>query len=239
MKILIFSILLLSFTSGASVMAEDIPIQFRGITKMGASQLFSLSSNESKQRAWISVGDRFAGYAIVAFDPKENVLILRKGGREFRLSLSSAASLPASAEAEEVRELAQLLRELPLEAQGEQLLMAMTAGMDKFVGAVEIAATPDAMLEVLSQHLWEATLWKEVREAAWSRLTPEELATLNDPERNIAASLRLQESLGPYFDTLQKLKFDEPYAEKESLRSAIKRLESIGGMVPPRLEEEL
>lgn len=77
-----------------SALAEDAPVYFRGLLDFGNERQFSLATDGGAHAAWVSVGDSFRDYEVVAFDADSSVLVLEKDGEEIRLRLAGAAVAP-------------------------------------------------------------------------------------------------------------------------------------------------
>jgi|GEM_PF-5634360 len=67
--------------------AQPENIEFRGILEQGESRVFSLSKDGGTMTAWVEEGGLFAGFEIVEFRSRERVLVLRKDGEDYLLSL--------------------------------------------------------------------------------------------------------------------------------------------------------
>ncbi len=80
-----------------SALAEDAPVYFRGLLDFGDEQQFSLATDGGAHAAWVSVGDTFQDYEVVAYDADSSELVLEKDDEEVRLRLAGSAVAPGEA----------------------------------------------------------------------------------------------------------------------------------------------
>lgn len=98
MKVAVFLLFpLATFSVSGSTKATDIG--FRSIVDLGGSEIYSLNTEE--ESAWVEVGDVFAGYEIVTFKADEKVLLLRKDGEEYSVSLGTGGISRADIDSED------------------------------------------------------------------------------------------------------------------------------------------
>jgi uncharacterized protein len=81
-----------------SVSADTVPVHFRGVLNLGNAEHFSLATEGGGKTAWVSVGDSFDGYEIARYDADDNVLVVTKDGREYRIGLAGATVAAAPGE---------------------------------------------------------------------------------------------------------------------------------------------
>jgi hypothetical protein len=71
----------------ASLRAE---LALTGIMITAERPMFALSSEQEKTSGWITIGQSFDGYTIVAFDPESELLAVEKDGKRQELRLRQA-----------------------------------------------------------------------------------------------------------------------------------------------------
>jgi hypothetical protein len=109
-------VLLLSF---ATLRAEP---EFVGFMIRAQIPVFLLSVGQEKTSAWLSIGQSFDGFQIVAFDPRSDLLVIEKEGKRQEIRLQQSHILESQPEDPKER-----LR--PLE--GLTLAYAIARGGDK------------------------------------------------------------------------------------------------------------
>jgi hypothetical protein len=80
----------LVFTLAISIVSLRAELALVGIMISSERPLFSLSSGEEKTSGWITIGQSFDGFTIVAFDPGSELLVLEKDGKRQELRLRQA-----------------------------------------------------------------------------------------------------------------------------------------------------
>jgi hypothetical protein len=80
--------------SGSLIARADI--EFVGILMTSQSARFALSDTALGKTEWVSPGQKFAGYTVVAYDRKEDVLTLTRDGAELRVKLKDDAKIQNS-----------------------------------------------------------------------------------------------------------------------------------------------
>jgi len=85
----------LCFLAGAAAFAS-VPIEFTGLLTTSEKTLFALTGTESGASQWISIGQHFEGYEVLAYEADEQVLGLKKDGETFRVRLKDAKTREAA-----------------------------------------------------------------------------------------------------------------------------------------------
>ena len=70
-----------------SAFAAEPGIEFSGVLGSGRETQVSLTNPANGQSQWVAVGRSFAGYTVVRYDANEDVVVLARDGREFRVPL--------------------------------------------------------------------------------------------------------------------------------------------------------
>ncbi len=147
-------ILLLPLTAPAvSESTEAADLEFRGMVDLGGSPLFSLGAEE--ERAWVAVGDVFAGYEITEFRRQERILILRKDGEVYSLSLGSGRVRRGNIDSDDGEIHASNLRQV-----GQASLIFANDHNDHLPGGDDVETIHDvARLLALRAGLNDASMW--------------------------------------------------------------------------------
>src|SRR3954463_14670410 len=74
---------------GSPVFAADSGPELRGIVTSGGVTKFSLVDKSNDTTRWVAVGQSFAGYKVVSYDPATGTVTVTKDGVPYRLRLSS------------------------------------------------------------------------------------------------------------------------------------------------------
>ena len=90
-----FSLLLASSAAHAE---ETVLPELRGVLATGTDRRFALAL-PGGDTAWLTVGNKFAGWTLTEFRPAEDVLVLVKNGQETKLKLSSSKITEADVKA--------------------------------------------------------------------------------------------------------------------------------------------
>ena len=101
---------ILALVFSGSVFGAEIGIAFSGVLTAEGKTRLALTDTARKITTWVEPGAEFNGYTVTRYDPKEEAVFLKKGGRETRLGLVasktpetasiSAAASPGSVSAE-------------------------------------------------------------------------------------------------------------------------------------------
>ena len=70
--------------------AADLGIEFTGVLVMSDQTQVALTISTTGSTSWVTVGQKFSGYVVSAFDPKDEVVVLTKDGVPTRLRLKTA-----------------------------------------------------------------------------------------------------------------------------------------------------
>jgi hypothetical protein len=70
--------------------AADLGIEFTGVLVMSDQTQVALTISATGSTSWVTVGQKFSGYLVSEFDPKEGVVVLMKDGMPTRLRLRTA-----------------------------------------------------------------------------------------------------------------------------------------------------
>lgn len=146
----LFAFLILSVS-----VAQKPDVQFRGILDLKSIQSFSLQTADGTQTKWVETGDVFAGYEIGEYRASEKVLVLRKDGEEYVLSLGSGAPSREDIDSEAAEVHASNLRQM-----GQASLIFANDNNEMFPGGEEVQTIHDAA-EMLARGggLNDATMW--------------------------------------------------------------------------------
>ena len=79
--------------AGAVVRAE---IEFVGILATTQSKHYALGDTTTGKTEWVMPGGTFAGYTVVAYDPKLETIVLRRDGADLRVRLKDDAKVKAA-----------------------------------------------------------------------------------------------------------------------------------------------
>lgn len=83
-----------------STQAVRASLEFAGFIHSGGILRFVLTDKtEGSTSGWLEIGASFAGHTIIAYREEEEVLILRKGGGEVRLTLRTSRVDPGTSKA--------------------------------------------------------------------------------------------------------------------------------------------
>jgi type II secretory pathway component PulC len=80
----------LVLTLAMSIASARANLALTGIMITSERPMFVLSSEQEKTSGWITIGQSFDGYTIVAFDPGSELLVLEKDGKRQELRLRQA-----------------------------------------------------------------------------------------------------------------------------------------------------
>jgi len=81
--------LLLAVLPVCAVVA-DLGIEFTGVLVMSDQTQVALTISTTGSTSWVTVGQKFSGYLVSEFDPKDGVVVLTKDGVPTRLRLKTA-----------------------------------------------------------------------------------------------------------------------------------------------------
>lgn len=138
----VFLLVLASAASGA-----DIGIEFSAVLTTPRETRVSLTSKATGQTQWVVVGKAFAGYTVTAYEPKSDVVVLSRDGREHRVTLKNAKVQAGAAELppETKNGILNNLRQLAAAADQYYLENGKAqATYDDLVGATKYVKTIDA-----------------------------------------------------------------------------------------------
>jgi hypothetical protein len=99
------AVLLVTVSVGSLLAAPGPAIEFSGVLSAGGKTRVALTNTATKTTTWLEPGQIFSGYTIAQYDPKQEVVLLKKGTEEIRLALVSAKTpdvAPASSPATSV-----------------------------------------------------------------------------------------------------------------------------------------
>lgn len=71
-------------------------IEFIGILATSESTRFALGDTTTGSTDWVKPGQAFAGFTVVAYEPKDETLLLRRDGQELRVRLKDDAKVKSS-----------------------------------------------------------------------------------------------------------------------------------------------
>jgi hypothetical protein len=89
---LLASLLMATFAT-STARAE---IEFVGILATSHARHFALGDSTSGRTEWVVTGGTFGGYTVVAYEPKDDTLLLRRDGNILRLRLKDDAKVKAA-----------------------------------------------------------------------------------------------------------------------------------------------
>src|SRR5688572_27345821 len=90
-----FVLLALGFVGTA--FTAEIGLEFSGVLGGVKDTRVALTNKTTGATQWVSVGSSIAGYTISEYDSKADVLVLTKGGQQFRLALKQRKTASGSA----------------------------------------------------------------------------------------------------------------------------------------------
>lgn len=96
-----YSVLLVAF--GLSIASARADLALDGFMVNSGHPLFVLSDEKAKESDWITIGQVFEGFKVVAFDPKLEVLVVEKDGKRQELRLRESNIRDANAEDRKAR----------------------------------------------------------------------------------------------------------------------------------------
>jgi hypothetical protein len=70
--------------------AADPGIEFTGVLVMSDKTQVALTTSATGATSWVEIGQRFSGYIVSEFNPKDEVVVLTKDGVPTRLRLKTA-----------------------------------------------------------------------------------------------------------------------------------------------------
>ena len=79
--------------AGLSARAD---LEFVGILATSRSSHFAVGDTSTGKTEWVPIGGFFAGYTVVAYEAKDDTLLLRRDGSELRLRLKDDAKVKAA-----------------------------------------------------------------------------------------------------------------------------------------------
>jgi hypothetical protein len=216
-----------------SAMGADAPIVFRSMFSIGETPVFSVSTPDGTNAAWVGLGDRYAGCQISGFSKEEKVLVVQKDGREWRIPLAHAAPIAAPqtiVAGTTKEELLQAVEGLPLQAQVLGIMTFQLAGMADLTEAIKASRSPEEMAVVLRNHRALIELWETTSHHIADSVPPEEfeIAMRGVWPRMVEDRARFD----GYLATLQDLKFSPRHAQNPDIRAAIAELEKVGPGIP-------
>jgi LysM repeat protein len=89
---------LLGAVSVASLLGAAEPaIEFSGVLSANGKTRIALTDTATKTTTWVGPGSQFSGYTVERYDPKEEVVFLKKSGQELRLPMVSGKTRDGSA----------------------------------------------------------------------------------------------------------------------------------------------
>ena len=71
-------------------------LEFVGILATSQTTRFALADTSTGQSDWKERGQTFAGYTVIAYDPKEETLLLRRDAQDLRVRLKDDAKVKAA-----------------------------------------------------------------------------------------------------------------------------------------------
>jgi hypothetical protein len=93
--------------SGIALQSADAALEFSGYMRLADRTQFVLIDAELQiSSGWLAVGDTFRDCKIVAFDPREETLVVDRAGSTIRLHLRSSRITAGAAYSDEVQNLA-------------------------------------------------------------------------------------------------------------------------------------
>jgi type IV pilus assembly protein PilA len=134
--------------------SQESTIQFAGVMTAGGKTRIALTDAATKSTTWVEPGAEFNGYTVARYDPKEEAVFLKKGGRETRLGLVAAKTPDTPASAKDnasqqaqatairanLRQLASAARQYQLERGASSANYADLVGPDKLIKEVKPVA---------------------------------------------------------------------------------------------------
>jgi hypothetical protein len=98
-------ILLLFALLPLCAVAADLGIEFTGVLVMSDKTQVALTISATGSTSWVAVGQKFSGYVVSEFDPKEEVVVLTKDGVPTRLKLKTAKVQAQTISPEQVQQI--------------------------------------------------------------------------------------------------------------------------------------
>lgn len=86
-----------------SVSALHAELEFAGLLVTSERTSFVLSAEGARNSGWITFGQKFDGYTIVAFEPQAELLVIEKDGRQQKLRLRASKITEAKPEDRKAR----------------------------------------------------------------------------------------------------------------------------------------
>lgn len=126
-------------------------IAFKGFMITKEKPLFVLSIDGQATSSWLSIGQVFEGFSIVAFDPKTDLLTVEKSGKRETLRLADGkvrSAAPADHKAR-LRTLKGLELAYEVAKGGDDQMFDMLGRYQEALRAEHIAGKPDAALQFL------------------------------------------------------------------------------------------
>lgn len=131
---------LLAAASVGRLLGADVGIEFAGVLGGGKDTRVALKNKATGSTQWVPVGGTYAGYSIVSYEARADVLVVKKDGEEFRLPLRSARVAAGTAKAPPALERAVLNNLRQLAAAADQFYLEngkTSATYDDLVGATK------------------------------------------------------------------------------------------------------
>ena len=167
--------------------AEPAP-ELRGMLITGAEKRFALSL-PGGETAWVTVGGKFAGWALTEYRAADDVLVLVKDGRETLVKLSSSKISEPEVKAT-LADAEELLSKMKFEEMFDKLIeqqkksvIEMTKGMTgrmKGADAEELAAFQSKMLDVIFKEMNAEVMKADFAKIYSEVFTKSELKGLGD-----------------------------------------------------------
>jgi hypothetical protein len=79
-----------------AVSAVRADIEFVGILATNQSSHYALGDTTTGKTDWVMTGGTFAGFTVVAYEPKVETIVLRRDGAELRIKLKDDAKVKAA-----------------------------------------------------------------------------------------------------------------------------------------------
>ena len=73
-------------------------IEFVGVITRGLEHRFALRDSVTGRTAWVGIGDSFSHYALMGFEPSQDVLMLQQGRTAVRIRLKDPAKIQSAVE---------------------------------------------------------------------------------------------------------------------------------------------
>lgn len=134
--------------------AAPMNIEFSGLDTSGGTVRVSLTHPETKQSAWLIVGQRFFDCEVRAYNAKKQTLTLARGAETWEIVLATSSTRSAALTAEETeritRQVKNNLRQIAAAADQYFLEQGVTTvrldqlvGPDKYIGELKVGDDED------------------------------------------------------------------------------------------------